>query len=397
MHDTTPARPAALDRARSIAGIIAGEAEAVERETRITRPIHEALVDTGLYWLPLPRDLGGEDADVATCIEVVEEIARADGSTGWTYFVNLATIGGLIPFMRDETLALLFTGERPIMAGQLVATGRSEKVEGGYRCSGQHNFASGSAFANWICATQVVHEAGAPVMIGAFPQSTIALLPSGNVAFQGNWDVMGLAGTASYDYLVPEQFVPDVQVMDGGVLAPDAWPLRGNAMLRMGALAMAYSMHTACALGIAKRAMEEVAALAVRKTRGGYAGTIAQDDVFLNAFAQADAEFHAARGRVIAVFSAMEAKVAGGGRLSPADHAVMHQTATWAHGKAGEVAAFCFRWAGTTPVRNPSILGRCMRDILVANSHMLFDARTLTEAGPALIERWTTKPQSQAE
>ena len=199
---------------------------------------------------------------------------------------------------------------------------------------------------------------------------------------------MGLAGTASYDFEVPDQIVPSVQVLDGDILVPDAQPLRGNAMLRAGALVAAYSMHTACALGIAKRAMQEIARLADTKTRTGYDGPIAKDPVFLNHFAQVDADWRAARGRVIEVFSQAEDEVAGGGRLTPADHAVMRQTATWAHGKAGEVVASCFRWAGTTPVRNPSALGRCMRDILAANSHMLFDPKTLTDAGPVLIARW---------
>jgi hypothetical protein len=31
-----------------------------------------------------------------------------------------------------------------------------------------------------------------------------------------------------------------------------------------------------------------------------------------------------------------------------------------------------------------------MRDILVANSHMLFDPKTLTDAGPVLVEQWTS-------
>jgi alkylation response protein AidB-like acyl-CoA dehydrogenase len=380
-----------LDRARSIADVIEQDADTVEQSTRITPRIHQALIDSALYWIALPREYGGGDADIATCIAVVEEISRADGSTGWTYFVNLATIGGLFPFLREETLPLLFAGgERPIFAGQLVAKGRSEKVAGGYRCSGRHNFASGSAWANWICAMQFEHAGEAAVLdADGFPATTIALLRPAEVKFRGNWDVMGLAGTASYDYEVPEQVVPPERMIGGGILAPDARSLRGNAMLRMGALALAYSMHTACVLGIVRRAMQEIVALASSKTRAGYAGTIASDPVFLNAFAMADAEYHAVRGRVIDVFTAMEAKIAGGAMLDPTDHAIMHQTATWAHGKAGEIGGFCFRWAGTTPVRNPHPLARCMRDILVANSHMLFDAKSLTEAGPSLIARWT--------
>lgn len=383
--------PTLLDKAKSIAGIIQADADRVEKDTRITRSIHEALLDTGLYWLPLPGEYGGADADIATCIEVVEEISRADGSTGWTFFVNLATLSGIFPFLPDETLSQLYNGKRPpVAAGQLVPVGRSQKVANGYRCSGRHNFASGSAFAGWICATQFEYDGDTMVLNGAgLPKTTIALLRRDEVEFHGNWDVMGLAGTASYDYEVPEQVVPFSRVVDGDILSPDAEPLRGNAMLRMGALVAAYSMHTACALGIARRALQEIAALTGKKTRAGYTGTIAQDPLFLNGFAQADAEYHAARGRVLEIFREAEAKVGSGGKLTPADHAIMRQTATWAHGKAGEVVSFCFRWAGTTPVRNPSALGRCMRDILAANSHMLFDPKTLTDAGPVLIERWS--------
>lgn len=387
-------RAALLDRARSIAGLIEAEADAVEQGTQITRSIHEALCRTALIWAPLPREYGGADADIVTCIEVVEEIARADGSTGWSFFVNMATFSGLFPFMSDAELAELYAdGHPPTCAGQLVATGRSQAVPGGYRCSGNHTFASGSAFADWICSAQVLHEGDVPALgADGLPKTTIALLRRDEVEFQGNWDVMGMCGTGSYDYTVHPQVVPAVRVLDGNILSPFAEPLRGNAMLRMGALASAYSLHTATVLGIAKRALQEIANLASRKTRPGYQGTIAQDPVFLNAFALTDAEFHAARGRLIAVFQDAEAKVAGGAKLTLDDHAIMRQTATWAHGKAGEVVAACFRWAGTTPVRNPSVLGRCMRDVLVANSHMLFDPKTLTEAGPVLVERWATRP-----
>lgn len=62
--------------------------------------------------------------------------------------------------------------------------------------------------------------------------------------------------------------------------------------------------------------------------RAGYAGTIAEDPVFRHDFARMDAQFHAARGRLIAVFAEAEAKVASGARLTAADHAVMRQTAT---------------------------------------------------------------------
>lgn len=390
MGGNTPDMTDWLARAKAIAPVIERDASAVEKDTRISRTIHEALVAQDLYWMLLPREFGGDDADVRTCIETIEEIARADGATGWTYFVNIATIGGLFPFLHDEALDALFQSvDRPIMAGQLVPKGRSEKTVGGYLCSGQHNFASGSAFANWICATQIEYSGDAQV-VGPdnMPRATIALLKRDEVEFQCNWDVMGLSGTASYDYRVPSQLVPAGRILDGAILSPTTVPLRGSAMLRMGALALAYAMHTACVLGIAKHAMQEIVKLASAKSRPGYAATVSEDPVFLNEFALFDAEYHAVRSRLIEVFVDAEIKVRNGSALSSADHAVLRQTATWAHRRAGEIGAFAFRWAGTTPVRNPSVLGRCMRDILVANSHMLFDAKTLTDAAPEVLQRW---------
>lgn len=380
-----------LERARQVARVIERDADEVERTTRITPAIHQALLDSGLIWLALPRAFGGEDADIATCLAVVEEIARADGSSGWTFFVNLANLSGLFPYFSDEQLAELFSpGRPPVMAGQLTPAGRSERVEGGYRVRGDHSFASGCAHAEWICAASIELDAdGAPVLKpDGMPQIRVALLRRDEVEFRENWDVMGLAGTASYDFTVHPRILPDSRMLNGDVMLPQAEALRGNAMLRMGALVAAYSMHSACALGIAKRAIEEIAALASRKTRVGYAGTVAEDPVFRTEFAGIDIAYRSTREHLFAEFSRAEAKVAGGSPLDADDHAVLRQTATWAHARAGEIVGKCFRWAGTTPVRNPSVLGRCQRDILAANAHMLFDEKTMTDAGPVAIRRW---------
>jgi alkylation response protein AidB-like acyl-CoA dehydrogenase len=395
----TPVAPAELlERARSISTLIEAEADTVERETRITRKLHDALVETELYWIALPRELGGAETDLVTCIEVIEEIARADGSTGWSYFVNLVTTAGVVPFVTGEALTILFAnGARPIAAGQLVPppNARSLKVEGGYVCSGQHSFASGSAFANWITSTQFEHDGDTPLLNDdGSPRMTITLMRPEDVTFKGNWDVMGMVGTSSYDYEVKDVFVPDAMMIEGILLSPDSGQRgkRGHTLLRLGSLLVGVAGHTACVLGIMKRGMQELVALVAKKSRLGYQGTIAQDPVFLNRFAHFDAEYHAVRGRVLEVFRDIEERVAGGGAVTEEDFARARQTSTWAHEKAGEIVGFCFRWSGTTPVRNPNVLGRCMRDLLVANAHLLFDSKTMTDAGPSLVRSWSDSP-----
>lgn len=381
-----------LSRARSVAGIIEAEAVTVEKEATVTRPIHDALVEKELYWIALPKDLGGSQADIATCIKVIEEISRADGSTGWAYFVNVVTTAGLVACLSDKGVSHVFSGkERPIIAGQFTPVGRAVATAGGYICNGKHAYASGSTFANWIGCGQILYENGAPLLdANGAPRQTISLMPRSDVVFTGNWDVMGLAGTGSYDYEVTECFVPDYLVTDGGVLAPDAGPkaLRGHATLRFGILGLGLAGHTACLLGIAKRALQEITALVLQKTRIGYTGLVADDPVFLNQFASMEAEYHAARGLFLDTFREAEGKIENG-TFAKEDMDRLRQVSTWTHGKAGEVIAFSFRWGGTTPVRNPHVLGRCMRDGLVGNSHLLFDPKSLTDAAPSILRRWS--------
>lgn len=394
MNASPVPREELLERARSVAPLIEAEADTVERETRITRAIHDAFVDTELYWIALPRALGGAEADLVTCIEVCEEIARADGSTGWSFFVNLVTTAGVVPFMSDEALSIMFAnGERPIAAGQLVPppNARSQRVEGGYLCSGHHSFASGSAFANWISSAQYEHDGDTPLFNeDGTPKMTITLMRPDQVTFAGNWDVMGMVGTSSYDYIVKDLFVPDALMIEGILLRPDSGRMakRGHTLLRLGSLLNGVAGHVGCILGIAKRAMQEIAALTSSKSRLGYQGTIAEDPVFLNRLSHFDAEFHAMRARVLEVFGGIEAKVRDGGTVSDEDFARARQIGTWSHEKCGQITGFAFRWAGTTPVRNPNVLGRCMRDTLVANSHLLFDSKTMTDAGPAILKSW---------
>ena len=74
----------ALRAARTLRGTIEEEADAVEKACTMTPPVVEALDRAGLFRLSTPRDLGGLEADVATIVDVCEELAFADDSVGPT-------------------------------------------------------------------------------------------------------------------------------------------------------------------------------------------------------------------------------------------------------------------------------------------------------------------------
>ena len=58
-------------------------AEETEAQRELPRPLFEALADAGMFHLAVPRSLGGGEIDLPTYAQVIEELGKADASTGW--------------------------------------------------------------------------------------------------------------------------------------------------------------------------------------------------------------------------------------------------------------------------------------------------------------------------
>jgi alkylation response protein AidB-like acyl-CoA dehydrogenase len=58
-------------------------ADEIETKRELPRPLFEALADAGLFHLALPSSLGGAELDLPTYVQVIEELGKADASTGW--------------------------------------------------------------------------------------------------------------------------------------------------------------------------------------------------------------------------------------------------------------------------------------------------------------------------
>ena len=54
-------------------------------------------------------------------------------------------------------------------------------------------------------------------------------------------------------------------------------------------------------------------------------------------------------------------------------------------GVAADVVRFAYTWAGSTALRNPSVLGRCFRDMHAGTQHVFVDNNTLADAGVTLL------------
>jgi alkylation response protein AidB-like acyl-CoA dehydrogenase len=69
------------------------EAHRSEGETLRHLPdaIANAFREANVYRLLLPSEFGGEDIDLLTYFDLIEEVASYDGSVGWNYSIGSST------------------------------------------------------------------------------------------------------------------------------------------------------------------------------------------------------------------------------------------------------------------------------------------------------------------
>jgi alkylation response protein AidB-like acyl-CoA dehydrogenase len=338
----------------------------------------------------VPAEFGGSGLDICATVDVLTAVSRADASAGWSLMAIASATAIASAYVGPAAFKDMFgSGRLPMVGGMLAPTGKAYPVEGGYEVEGRYSFGSGCRNVDWFASGTVIIDQANP---GKF-RTAGTFLPRERVIVESNWDVMGLRGTGSIDYQVPRQFVAMDYTID--VMAPV--PQRGGPMFQLGIVAFGGSGHTAVVLGIAERAMEEVLKVASVKTRPGYVGVIADNALFREQFAFHDAGLMACKALIQSTYAEAQRAVAAGEKLSSAQRHSYRQTAIWAHRTAYDIVQFCFNWGGAQSIRNPSALGRCMRDMSVGMQHVLIDPVGLVDAGPAVMKAWLSGTERGTE
>ena len=369
-----------LQRTRALGPMIDAAAAAGEDDTELSAEVVAAIDEAGLFAIMAPAELGGAEAHPDAVIDTISELSYWDGSAGW--YSHAVMTGGAVAgaFLGPRAVAAIFAGGRfQRAAGQAAPTGRAERVEGGYRISGRFSFGSGTPHAGWIVGGYMLHEGGAPVLDGhGQPSMLIGLAPRASVRFHGNWDVLGLRGTGSYDFEVTEQVLPEDFFFDASAPVQQ----RGGALYRMGFMAIPCLSHASFALGAARRMLDEWLAYARAKPRGS--GKASDLHTFQHDFATATADLRAADAYVRRTFSELyEAALAD--RVT-AELRLEGQLATsQAFTVAKRVAQAAFAACTTRAVRNGNALQRCFRDIHAGSAHVLNSEQALIDAGSVLV------------
>ncbi len=359
--------PALLDAARALAPRVEAGAEEAERRRDLPKELVEALASAGVFQMLVPAELGGGGLGPLEAIPVIEELARQDGSTGWC--AGTAAIqSALVALRADEALVRgIFRDPRAVCAGGLAPMARARPADGGgYRIRGRFSFGSGVRFATTIVGGCLVEDdAGQPVVEDGAARMLAVCLPPADVTIHDNWHTSGLEATASCEYSVDEtRVVPEAQAFPLWGAAP-----RGGRMGRLPMLSVAYIGHLSFALGVGRRALEEVREYARTRQRLRSDAVLAHRATFQRQLAEHEARLDAARLLALRAFGGLWDETSGG-EVSLARRADVAQAAVHAAEVAAGVTDFALRSGGASSVYRSQRIQRCFRDMYTARQHI---------------------------
>jgi alkylation response protein AidB-like acyl-CoA dehydrogenase len=328
----------------------------------------EKARDAHLFGLTTPRALGGLELAPREIVETIEELCRADGSSGWTIMIGTAT--GLFSWFDPAIAAELLAGaDRPVTAASFAPTGRLvDRGDGTYSLTGRWPFVSGCRHADRIMLGGFVFDGDRPRITDAGPDWRLAHVPVDQVEIIENWDVAGLRGTGSNDVAVA-----DVIVEDRHTVSPFGKPARQDTALARFPFFTFIGMKMAgVPLGIGRRALDELFAMAPTKARGGSLSPIGDDADMQLAVAEADAALRAARAFVLESLDDAYGTALCGNVPSVEQRARIQLAAQNAM-RAGIAAVdLAFAAGGASALRNDNVLQRCFRDLHAASQHVYF-------------------------
>jgi indole-3-acetate monooxygenase len=359
--------PSPLDAARSLAADIRASAVETERGRRLAPALVAKMAEASLFRLCLPRDLGGLEADPRVAIEVLEEVARADGAAGWCLMVAI-TSSLVAGYLDDTTAREIFGDPGAIVSGVFAPRGAARVVDGGYRVTGRWPFASGCQHATWLLGGAVILDNGAPRMsAGNVPETRMMIFPAAEVIIHDTWNVVGLSGTGSHDIEVKDVFVPAARTVsfftDRRTRTSALYELPAFGLLALGVAAVA--------LGIAQSASDDFLRLASEKTPFGGKRPLAARPAIQTHLAEIEALLRSARAFLHdAVDRAFQATVSGGG--VPIERRVeMRLAAGHATTSAARAVDLAYGAAGGSSIYASSPLQRAFRDVHVATQHVM--------------------------
>ena len=387
MATPEPLKPREIDwtaRARSLAPLIASEADATERDGKVTPAAMAAMHEAELFRLCLPRSMGGGEAAPMTVLGVVSTIAAADASTAWCLGQGLGCSLSAA-FLAPEVAAEIFGAPDSILAwGPANKSERVLPADGGWRLTGRWSYASGIRNASWFGAhSPDAGPDGKPRLdAGGRPHTRTYLFPASCATVDPVWDTIGLKGTGSDDYAVEDLFVPEAY----SFLRDHEPDRRESGPLYRIALTAFYGMTFASVgLGIARATLDAFIALASAKTASHTASVLRESTAVQSDVALAEGHLGASRAYLLETMEETWHVLGRGDALDLDRRARLRIACAYVSGRAREVVAMAYHRAGATAIHARNPFERRFRDMNTVAQQVQAAPSNLEHSGMAIL------------
>jgi len=369
-------------RARDLGPVITAAADEIERTQRIPEPLLSQIHGARLCRMLLPRSADGDEVEPWVYLRAIEEISRHDGSVGWNLFV--ANSSALIaPFLPADSMRAVFADARAVVAWGPPNASKAVAVPGGYRVTGEWNFASGCRQATWMGAHCQVVEPDGSLRLNASGKPTVRTLlcPATQATLvDGSWNVIGLRGTMSGAYRFDDVFVPE----DFSGTREDPALRREPGRLYAFPMPGLYAVGVAgVAMGIARAMLDAFEELAMRKTPRNL-GRLADSAVVQSNVAQMEARLGAARAFLVetlsGIWSADDAWV-----IDLPAQARVRLACTFAIQMAEQVADYAYKASGVDAIVVGTGFERRFRDIHTLSQQIQSRAAHFESVGQVVL------------
>ncbi|MHA6620686.1 acyl-CoA dehydrogenase family protein [Pseudonocardia sp. DLS-67] len=362
----------ALGAVRQGRAVFEGAARRAEEERTLPADVVELLRGQRLFWLKTPSELGGSELDPVVFCDVLEELAYYDASAAWAAMVGNGTTGVVAGWLAAEGVAEVFadTGAGlPVCAGQFTPRGTAVPVDGGYLVTGRWSFCSGMNHAEWLVGgCQVAGRDG--VLLAA-------VVPKSEATVHDTWFAAGLQGTGSGDFSVTEVFVPAARTVD--LLRPSA--LRGGDLFRLDPLLFVSNELSPVVVGIARRAVDDMVALAAGTARGG--GALSERAVFRKSLSRAECRLRAVR--LLYRAAVAETWAAAGPGMDAAFVTGVRAQHTFVVEECADLVGDIFRYGGGRVLASSHPMQRHLRNLTGAAQHVYVTDENYELAGGARL------------
>jgi len=358
--------PSLLEAARKLSPQIRSCADETEAERELPRPLFEALADAGLFHMALPRSLGCPELDLPTYAQVIEEIGKADASTGWV--VNqcaiFATYAARMPL--DVARAIWIDTPRSVVSNTPAPTARAVVVPGGYRVTGRQGFSTGCRHASWVAAHAQVIEDGRVRMDGPEPEARYLFVPRAEADLLDTWKVRGMRGTGTHHFAVNDVFVPT----ERSVLSATA-PLREPGPLyRIPRTLVFASGDAMVALGMARTSLATFYDLAGAKTPRAMHALLRDQSMVQVDVGHAEADIRSGRAFLMETIHEVWDDLTSTGTITLDQRANLRLATTHAIRLAVKVIDTVYNAAGATAAYEGNLIQRHFQDIHVISQHL---------------------------